>query len=240
MRKNTPANKTGALHQSVLHTHTHSHSWEFIVNVISFDARAHAEMCSAGKSKWNQELGGLGSVAERLHTSRSAGQSCHMCIAVTPLAWFWLAAGIQPRCFTYFAFAMKSHFANQMHPSTDLATVFDFCSHYWECPLAQHNQGELVCLLRSSKHLWVANKNTQGATHPELMRPRIPLLATDQVSSGWCLAAALCPSYLSLHPLSAFFFFFKRTFNPVSSKPRKEPSAFLLSNYRAFAVNYFY
>lgn len=36
------------------------------------------------------------------------------------------------------------------------------------------------------------------------MRPRIPLLATDQVSSGWCLVAAPCPSHLSLPPLSAF------------------------------------
>lgn len=117
---------------------------------------------------------------------------------------------------------MKSHFANQMHPSTDLATVFDFCSHYRECPLAQHSQGELVCLLRLSKHLRVANKNTQGAMHPELMRPRIPLLATDQVSSGWRLAAALCPSHLSLPPLSDFFFpFFKKNLQSLLFKAKK-------------------
>lgn len=46
-------------------------------------------------------------------------------------------------------------------------------------------KGELICLFRSSKHLWVADKNTQ-----ETMKPHIPLLAQDQVSFGLRFHAA--------------------------------------------------
>lgn len=38
-------------------------------------------------------------------------------------------------------------------------------------------KGELICLLRLSKHLWVDDKNTQEAMHPKMMKPHIPLLA---------------------------------------------------------------
>ena len=52
-------------------------------------------------------------------------------------------------------------------------------------------KGGLICLLRSSKHLRVADKNTQEAMHPEMMKPHIPLLAQDQISSGLHLSQFL-------------------------------------------------
>lgn len=39
-------------------------------------------------------------------------------------------------------------------------------------------------MLRINKHLRVVDKNTQEALHPELMKPHIPPLARDQISSG--------------------------------------------------------
>lgn len=159
------------------------------------------ETCSTGKSRWN-ELGGLSSWDSP--DEPACVQSWHICIALTLLA--VLPARSQPwftaEVLYILCFAMKSHFANQMQPSTDLATVCDFCSHYWECLLAQRRRGQLICLLILSKHLWVADKNTQGAMHPELMKPHIPLLAADQVLSGRRLSHLL----VSLSSFSACLF----------------------------------
>lgn len=120
--------------------------------------------------------GGMRCWAAGLHSWASPHEplcepSCHICITLAPLAWLWLAvlsAGSllyqRPTAEVFYILylLMKSHFANQIQPSTDLATMFDSYCNYWECLLAQNNRGKLICLQRLSKHLWVADKNTQG------------------------------------------------------------------------------
>lgn len=125
--------------------------------------------------------------------------------------------------------------SNLTSASTDLATVLELSLHTGSVVLLGRKKGELICLLRLSKHLWVADKNTQEAMHQWMMKPQIPLLAQDQISSGLNLPQLLCSaSFSSFSAVSV------KPLYIISSKLEKEVTPLCFSNYRAFAVNYLY
>lgn len=198
-------------------------------------------------------LGWRGSAARFLHKStRRDGTSAALLLFPARL---W---PISPTCqiskvhtaevFYILCFA-TSHFANQIQP----VCINRFGYSVWfllsllgvSSGLGRKKKGELICLLRLSKHLWDADKNTQEVMHREMMKPHIPLLAPGS-SLIWIASlassSALRPSHLPLLSLSALFFsyfFFFFSIQSLQSWKRKQLH-FLLANYRAFAVNCFY
>lgn len=129
--------------------------------LICFDVCSQAESCSAGKSRWNKVLGGC-STAELQHTSHCVSQLViQVSVSLEPpwpgYGWQFYQPALYQRptaeVFYILHLLMKSHFANQIEPSTDLSTMFDSYCNYRECLLAQNNHGELICLQSLSKHL---------------------------------------------------------------------------------------
>lgn len=120
-------------------------------------------------------------------------------MSVSPTT-FYIQVSPNAKVFYILGFA-ASHFANQIQPVHQqiwlqcLISALITGSVFW----LRRKKGELICLLRLSKHLWVADKNTQEAMHPEMMKPHIPLLAQDQISSGLRL-----PQFLRSASLSSF------------------------------------
>lgn len=152
MPKNTPANKTSVLGLFVSHVYTPGDS--SLMRVVAMRAHILNLLRREIKIVWGVGRAGLTQLSFYMWASVWAKWSYRHC------SLRHYSTGPPWTQFTYLCFAMKSHFANQIQPSTDLGTVFDFCSHYWECLLAQQNQGELLRLLRPRKHLRVAVKYT--------------------------------------------------------------------------------
>lgn len=200
-------------------------------------------------------LGWRGSAARFLHKStRRDGTSAALLLFPARL---W---PISPTCqiskvhtaevFYILCFA-TSHFANQIQP----VCINRFGYSVWfllsllgvSSGLGRKKKGELICLLRLSKHLWDADKNTQEANAPRddetTYSPVGPRIKShlDCVSRKLLRSASLSSSSaVSVSPfLFLLFFFFFFSIQSLQSWKRKQLH-FLLANYRAFAVNCFY
>lgn len=222
----------------------HTPSRGFIVNVMCFDSRTHPETYSTGKSRWNKELGGVGwrgSAAALLHGSQ-CGRSRHICCCFYA---FGMALGPASRVFKSYCGSLFHIVLCNGPLCKSNTTINRFGYSGWfllsllgaSCGSAER-KGELICLLRLNKHLWVADKNTQEAMHPEMMKPHIPLLAPDQVSSGLRLSQLLRSASLSSSCAVSVRPFQFNHFK--AEKGNNCSSFFLIIEHSHRAVNYFY
>ena len=168
-------------------------------------------------------LGWRGSAARFLHKSTHRVATSAALLLFPARLW-----PISPTCqiskvqtaevFYILCFA-TSHFANQIQP----ARINRFGYSVWfllsllgvSSGLGSKQKGEVICLLRLSKHLWDADKNTQEANAPRDDETTYsPVGPPDQVSSGLRLSQAppLCVSLIFLsclcQPFSFLTFFF--------------------------------
>lgn len=152
MPKNTPANKTSVMGLFVSHAYTPGDSSLMRVVVM----RAHMlKRAPQGNQDRMRSWLGRAHPAELLHVSRCEGKVVISTLLITTLldrpavdvVYIFVLCNEEPLC--------KSNTTINR-----FGYMFDFCSHYWECLLAQQNQGELICLLRPRKHLRVAVKYT--------------------------------------------------------------------------------
>lgn len=181
-----------------------------------------------GAMRWSWV--GLGGAGWRAPAARFLHQSTHTKLAHLPLYYSFRpnygrsvppASSVKSIPRRYFTYCALQRATLQIKSSQLCINGFGYSVWFLLSLLgvssgsAERKKGELICLLRLSKHVWDADKNTQEANAPRDDETTYsPVGPPDQVSSGLRLSRAppLCVPLIFLcclcQPFSFLTFFF--------------------------------